>query len=47
VYVGGELWNASAPPNVSVPEGARVRVRAIKGLELEVEPESAETVKTS
>jgi membrane-bound serine protease (ClpP class) len=47
VYVGGELWNATAPPNVTLPEGARVRVRGIKGLELEVEPESPETVKTS
>jgi membrane-bound serine protease (ClpP class) len=47
VYVGGELWNATAPPNVSLPEGARVRVRGIKGLELEVEPESADALKTS
>jgi membrane-bound serine protease (ClpP class) len=46
VYVGGELWNASAPPNVSLPEGARVRIRAIKGLELEVEPENSEAAPT-
>lgn len=46
VFVGGELWNASAPSNVSVPEGARVRVRAVKGLELEVEPESSEAAPT-
>ncbi len=39
VSVHGEVWNASAPANLTVPQGARLRVRAVKGLELEVEPE--------
>jgi membrane-bound serine protease (ClpP class) len=41
VFVHGELWNASAAPNVTIPQGTRLRVRAVKGLELEVEPEEA------
>ena len=36
VFVHGELWNASA--RAAIPEGARVRVAAIDGLHLVVEP---------
>jgi len=46
VFVHGELWNAYGPPGVVVPEGARVRVRSVNGLELEVEPEGAAVVRT-
>jgi membrane-bound serine protease (ClpP class) len=41
VFVHGELWRAVAPAGVSIPKGARVRVRKVKGLTLEVEPASA------
>lgn len=36
VFVHGELWNATA--RTSIAEGARVRVRAIEGLRVLVEP---------
>ena len=36
VFVHGELWNATA--NIDVPAGARVRVRAVDGLRVVVEP---------
>jgi membrane-bound serine protease (ClpP class) len=36
VFVHGELWNAEA--KAAIPEGARVRVRAVNGLRLTVEP---------
>ena len=36
VFVHGELWNATA--RTSIAEGARVRVRAIEGLRVVVEP---------
>jgi membrane-bound serine protease (ClpP class) len=39
VSVMGELWNAVSPAPVEV--GSRVRVRAVHGLQLEVEPEEA------
>jgi membrane-bound serine protease (ClpP class) len=38
VFVHGELWRAAAPAGVSIPKGARVRVKKVKGLTLEVEP---------
>jgi membrane-bound serine protease (ClpP class) len=38
VFVHGELWRAAARPGESIPEGARVRVKTVKGLTLEVEP---------
>src|SRR5947208_11078693 len=38
VFVHGELWDARAPATVA--KGARVRVRAVEGLTLVVEPES-------
>ena len=38
VFVHGELWDARAP--AAVAKGARVRVRAVEGLTLVVEPES-------
>jgi membrane-bound serine protease (ClpP class) len=41
VFVHGELWRAAAPAGVSIPKGARVRVRKVKGLTLEVEPAHA------
>jgi membrane-bound serine protease (ClpP class) len=37
VFVHGELWRAAARPGESIPEGARVRVKKVKGLTLEVE----------
>ena len=36
VYVGGEMWSARSEQ--SIPAGARVRVRALDGLVIEVEP---------
>jgi membrane-bound serine protease (ClpP class) len=41
VFVHGELWRAIAPAGTSIPKGARVRVRKVKGLTLEVEPAHA------
>jgi membrane-bound serine protease (ClpP class) len=41
VFVHGELWRAAGPAGVSIPKGARVRVRKVKGLTLEVEPAHA------
>ncbi len=35
VFVHGELWNARA--NAEVPQGARVRVKRVNGLTVEVE----------
>jgi membrane-bound serine protease (ClpP class) len=37
VRVHGELWRAAAPAGQSIPKGARVRVRKVTGLTLEVE----------
>ena len=37
VFVHGELWRATAPAGISIPKGARVRVRKVKGLTLEGE----------
>jgi membrane-bound serine protease (ClpP class) len=39
VFVDGELWEANCAEGAAV--GARVRVRRVDGLTLEVEPESA------
>jgi membrane-bound serine protease (ClpP class) len=47
VFVHGELWNASGPRNQVVPEGARVRVRSVRGLQLEVEPEGTAAISDS
>ncbi|HEX4003701.1 MAG TPA: nodulation protein NfeD [Candidatus Acidoferrales bacterium] len=41
VRVHGELWRAAAPAGQSIPKGARVRVRKVTGLTLEVEPVGA------
>jgi membrane-bound serine protease (ClpP class) len=38
VFVHGELWRAATRPGEIIPEGARVRVKKVKGLTLEVEP---------
>lgn len=38
VRVHGELWRAAAPAGQSIAKGARVRVRKVTGLTLEVEP---------
>ncbi len=38
VFVHGELWRAATPTGASIPAGARVRVKKVKGLTLEVEP---------
>jgi membrane-bound serine protease (ClpP class) len=38
VFVHGELWRAAARVGDSIPAGARVRVKKVKGLTLEVEP---------
>ncbi len=37
VRVHGELWRAATPAGQSIPKGARVRVRKVTGLTLEVE----------
>ncbi|MFZ3215479.1 MAG: nodulation protein NfeD [Candidatus Acidiferrales bacterium] len=38
VFVHGELWRAASLPGQSIPAGARVRVKKVQGLTLEVEP---------
>jgi membrane-bound serine protease (ClpP class) len=38
VFVHGELWRAAVRAGETVPTGARVRVKKVKGLTLEVEP---------
>jgi membrane-bound serine protease (ClpP class) len=38
VFVHGELWRAAAVDGGPIPKGARVRVRKVVGLTLEVEP---------
>jgi membrane-bound serine protease (ClpP class) len=38
VFVHGELWRAAAVNGETIPKGARVRVRKVVGLTLEVEP---------
>jgi len=38
IFVHGEIWEARARQRI--PKGARIRVRAIEGLTLEVEPDS-------
>jgi len=38
VFVHGELWRAATRPGETIPQGARVRVKKVKGLTLEVEP---------
>ncbi len=38
VFVHGELWRAAAVNGEIIPKGARVRVRKVVGLTLEVEP---------
>ena len=44
VRVGAELWRARVPGGrESVPAGAAVRVRAVEGLTLVVEPDAGET----
>jgi membrane-bound serine protease (ClpP class) len=37
VFVHGELWRAATRAGESIPEGARVRVKKVNGLTLEVE----------
>jgi membrane-bound serine protease (ClpP class) len=38
VFVHGELWRAAARSSEAIPVGARVRVKRVNGLTLEVEP---------
>jgi membrane-bound serine protease (ClpP class) len=38
VFVHGELWRAAVRAGESIPTGARVRIKKVKGLTLEVEP---------
>jgi membrane-bound serine protease (ClpP class) len=38
VRIHGELWRAAAKAGETIPKGARVRVRKVDGLTLEVEP---------
>jgi membrane-bound serine protease (ClpP class) len=38
VFVHGELWRAASRPGEAIPVGARVRVKKVNGLTLEVEP---------
>jgi membrane-bound serine protease (ClpP class) len=44
VRVHGELWRAAAVNGGSIPKGARVRVRSIHGLTLDVEPTAQQPV---
>jgi membrane-bound serine protease (ClpP class) len=44
VFVHGELWRAVAVNGQAIPEGARVRVKKIAGLTLEVEPVPSQQV---
>jgi len=44
VRVHGELWRAEAANGGSIPKGARVRVRSIHGLTLDVEPATQQPV---
>jgi len=39
IRVHGEYWDAVAPPDVRVEPGARVRITAIQGLQLNVKPD--------
>lgn len=41
VFVHGELWRAIAANGQEIPKGARVKVRKVAGLTLEVEPVAA------
>ena len=41
VFVHGELWRAAAVNGRNIPKGARVRVKKVAGLTLEVEPVEA------
>ena len=41
IRVRGEYWDAVAPPGARVDPGARVRVTAIQGLQLNVKPDSS------
>ena len=38
IFVHGELWRAAAANGKVIPKGARVRIRKVTGLTLEVEP---------
>ena len=38
VFVHGELWRAAVGAGEKIPAGARVRIKKVKGLTLEVEP---------
>jgi membrane-bound serine protease (ClpP class) len=38
VFVHGELWRAAVGAGEKIPTGARVRIKKVKGLTLEVEP---------
>jgi membrane-bound serine protease (ClpP class) len=44
VRVHGELWQAAAANGGSIPKGARVRVRSIRGLTLDVEPAAKQPI---
>src|SRR5271154_3811002 len=44
VRIHGELWRAAGPVGQTIPKGARVRVRKVDGLTLEVEPVSPRPV---
>jgi membrane-bound ClpP family serine protease len=38
VFIHGELWRAASRGGTPIPKGARVRVKKVAGLTLEVEP---------
>jgi membrane-bound ClpP family serine protease len=44
VFVHGELWRAAAANGQLIPKGARVRVKRVVGLTLEVEPVAPQAV---
>ena len=44
VRVRGEYWDAIAPPGTQVEPGARVRITAVQGLQLNVKPDRQENL---
>jgi membrane-bound serine protease (ClpP class) len=43
VRVRGEIWNARSEPEIKIERGGAVRIAAVDGLTLVVEPERAST----
>jgi membrane-bound serine protease (ClpP class) len=41
IMVRGEYWDATAPAGSTIEPGAKVRVTGVKGLKLDVQPDSS------